>query len=76
MGQNAIVAFCLTRSPPLGRVRQKRRAPQLSKISANIPYVITGDLASNRDRVMRLYAGRARFAYFYAVYFGADRKQL
>ena len=29
--------------------------------------VITGDLASNRDQDMRLYAGQTRFTHFCAV---------
>ena len=43
---------------------------------SQIQSVITGDLASNRDRIMRLYADRTRFMHFVQYLIAAERKQL
>ena len=40
---------------------------QSQQTVSQIQCVITGDLASNRHRIMHFYAGRTRFPHFYAV---------
>ena len=54
-------------SQPIGGARQSA-APLNSKILADIQCVITGDLASNCDRIMRFYAGWTRFTHLHAVF--------
>ena len=62
--------FRKTRSSPIGGGLGKtlrHSALFYRQTFSQIQCVITGDLASNRDRIMWLYAGRARFTYFCAV---------
>ena len=55
------------KKPTNWRGSAKRRATKLFNFGSQIQCVITGDLASKRDRTMCLYAGRTRFTHFYTV---------
>ena len=57
----------LTRCLTIGATR-RIAAPLDWKIPADILGAISGDLASNRDRIIRLFASSARFTHFYAAF--------
>ena len=56
------------RNPANWLDKAKNRTTQLENLSRHFVSLVGGDLASNRGRVIRLFAVRTRFTHFYAVF--------